>query len=59
MYPNLCEHGGACTDGVDSYTCTCVTGYEGDNCETGKLLKHMIYVSKEITADISTLCCTW
>jgi len=30
-----CQHGGTCTDGVDSYTCKCVDGYEGTNCETG------------------------
>ena len=25
-------------DGVDSYTCTCVAGYTGDTCTTGKYL---------------------
>ena len=32
----LCQNGGTCTDGVNSYTCACVAGYEGDNCETGE-----------------------
>ncbi len=32
---NPCQNGGACTDGVDSYTCDCSgTGYVGDDCET-------------------------
>jgi hypothetical protein len=33
-----CQNGGTCTDGVNDYTCTCVTGYSGDMCETSKLL---------------------
>ena len=32
-----CENGGSCTDGVNIYTCGCVAGYTGDNCETGML----------------------
>ena len=24
-----CQHSGECTDGVNSYTCTCQPGYEG------------------------------
>ena len=30
-----CEHGGTCTDGVNSYACHCVDGYTGTGCETG------------------------
>ena len=30
-----CENGGSCTDAVNSYTCDCVDGYEGTNCEIG------------------------
>ena len=36
--PNPCENGGNCTDGVNEYNCTCVSGYTGTECETGKLL---------------------
>ena len=31
--PNPCNNGGVCTDGIDSYTCTCAEGYTGVNCD--------------------------
>eukprot|EP00057_Strongylocentrotus_purpuratus_P027836 XP_011682310.1 PREDICTED: sushi, von Willebrand factor type A, EGF and pentraxin domain-containing protein 1 [Strongylocentrotus purpuratus] len=31
-YP--CQNGGACLDGLDSYTCNCAKGYDGANCES-------------------------
>ena len=31
-----CQNSGTCADGVNSYTCTCVAGYTGTNCETSK-----------------------
>uniref|UniRef100_A0ABM5FVC3 Coagulation factor VII n=1 Tax=Pogona vitticeps TaxID=103695 RepID=A0ABM5FVC3_9SAUR len=30
---NPCHYGGTCKDGIDSYTCTCLSGYLGRNCE--------------------------
>ena len=36
--PNPCQNDGTCTDGVDTYTCSCVTGFEGSECQTSKLL---------------------
>ncbi len=33
---NPCMNGATCTDDVNSYTCTCVAGYIGTNCETGE-----------------------
>ena len=31
-----CQHRSTCTDRVNSYTCTCASGYEGITCGTGK-----------------------
>ena len=28
-----CQDGGTCADGVNSCTCTCVTGYNGNKCQ--------------------------
>ncbi len=33
--PHPC-HFGTCTDGVDTYTCSCFAGYEGDDCKNSK-----------------------
>lgn len=32
---NPCQNGGTCNDAVNSYTCLCVPGYTGSNCEIG------------------------
>lgn len=33
---NPCIHGGTCVDMVNSYNCTCVSGFTGQNCQIGK-----------------------
>ncbi|NWY06742.1 PROZ protein, partial [Nothoprocta ornata] len=33
---NPCQHNGVCEDNIRSYTCTCVDGYEGENCAFAK-----------------------
>ena len=33
---NPCQHDGSCKDGINGYTCSCVAGYEGADCETGE-----------------------
>ena len=30
-----CQNGGTCVDVVNAYTCNCVPGYTGEDCETG------------------------
>jgi hypothetical protein len=34
--PNPCQNGGTCTEGTNSYTCYCATGYTGVNCSTSR-----------------------
>ena len=41
--PSPCINGGSCIDGVDSYTCVCHPGYQGNNCEIGKKSKYRKY----------------
>ena len=31
-----CQNGGNCSDGVNEYTCGCLAGYTGDECETSE-----------------------
>ena len=33
-----CDNGDICTDAVNSYTCVCVAGNTGTNCETGECM---------------------
>ena len=34
--PNSCKNGGICTDLVNGFSCSCVAGYNGDDCSSGK-----------------------
>ena len=34
LNPDACLYGGTCTDEVNDYTCSCTSGYTGNNCET-------------------------
>lgn len=34
---NFCENGASCKDLIDGYKCACPNGYDGTNCEIGKL----------------------
>jgi hypothetical protein len=44
-----CQHRGTCTDRVNGYTCTCLIGYEGPTCGTGKLhICVKIYTNKTL-----------
>ena len=35
-----CLNGGTCTDGVNSYQCTCIAGFNGANCENSMYFHH-------------------
>ena len=37
-----CQNGGTCIDALNAYTCNCIPGYEGDNCEIGKILQNLV-----------------
>ena len=32
---NPCKHGGTCSTNGTDYKCTCMMGYEGDDCDQG------------------------
>merc|ERR1712000_366476 len=32
--PNPCQNDGTCTDGINSYSCECATGFNGTMCAT-------------------------
>ena len=34
--PNPCLNGAVCVDGINRYTCNCVAGYTGVNCQTSR-----------------------
>ena len=42
-----CLNGGTCTDGVNSFTCQCLPGYQGTRCEISKCfqIKHSHYLT--------------
>ena len=37
-----CQNGGVCHDQVNSYNCSCLAGYTGPQCQTGKTELHKI-----------------
>ena len=39
---NPCVHG-TCTDGIDSYTCACDDGYDGNNCNSQSTIVLLLY----------------
>ena len=38
-----CQNGGTCTDAVNSYTCACVDGWAGTNCENSKIYLDFVH----------------
>lgn len=35
-YSRPCQHGSTCNDLINDYSCTCLPGYTGKDCENGK-----------------------
>jgi len=35
--PNPCQNGGTCTNSSESFTCSCASGFTGDDCGTSTL----------------------
>ena len=33
-----CKNGASCTNSVGGYSCSCATGWEGTNCDVGKII---------------------
>lgn len=40
---NPCQHDGSCTDHVNAYSCTCLSGFTGDKCQIGMLILNIIW----------------
>lgn len=38
-----CVNGGRCEDKINSYICRCAEGYFGVNCQTGTVLKDILF----------------
>ena len=41
--PEPCLNNATCHDGLDNFTCSCVDGYTGRNCETGNAYKILLW----------------
>ena len=36
-FNHTCDNGAACVDGVNNFSCSCLPGYTGELCKTGKI----------------------
>ena len=59
-YKKPCQNGGECSSSGDSYTCSCVEGFQGENCENGKLkLKEKSVISESVRIKCLQYCDTF
>ena len=42
---HTCANGASCVDGINNYSCNCLVGFTGSNCETGRCASDDIYFS--------------
>ena len=53
---NPCQNEATCHNHINSYSCTCNSGFEGTNCEIGMYIVNSANVySRNITKDSRTL----
>ena len=45
---NPCQNGGSCVDGLERYDCRCLPGWDGVNCEIGKLYVNKAFASRKL-----------
>ncbi|XP_074820008.1 coagulation factor X isoform X2 [Natator depressus] len=50
---NPCQYGATCKDGIGTYTCTCLDGYQGKNCESEPFPCGKVYVKRKKRSVIS------
>ena len=50
--PNQCQNSATCVDGVDSFSCTCAAGFDGDRCQNSKLCVRMAPVHLVISPTV-------
>ena len=54
--PNPCQNGGICTDHVNSYTCTCASGFTGNDCETSTIFDCYLNLKDAWRLEIFPMC---